>query len=127
DRFAASRTAVPVGVAQRIDAPTIFLLIKLLALGDLDHARRAAALAPVVRPVDQIRITGCRAFPAAIDLVHVLPARNPQRTGYCVKTVLMGVKRSTLEPHVEADRAAFAPFRFIFKTFDTLEPVVAII
>src|SRR5687767_4816888 len=77
DAVAALGTAMAVGVAQRIDAAAVFLLVEGLALGDLDHPGRAALLAPVVVPVDEVGITRCGADAAAVDLRHVLPARDP--------------------------------------------------
>lgn len=47
----AAGKAVPVGVAQRIHATAIFLLIKIFLFGDRNGALAAAALAPIERPV----------------------------------------------------------------------------
>jgi len=51
NRGATLRFAVVVGIAQRIGAAAIFLLIKMLAFADFYHARAAAAFAPVVLPI----------------------------------------------------------------------------
>src|SRR5580658_1837518 len=64
NRQAAAAAAVLIGVAQRIDAAAIFLLIKFLALADFDHAGGAAALAPVEIPIAQALIAARRTVPA---------------------------------------------------------------
>src|SRR3546814_10132086 len=43
DAVAALRSAVAVGIAQRVHTAAVFLLIKLFAFADFDHARRTAA------------------------------------------------------------------------------------
>src|SRR3546814_16808073 len=97
--------------AQRINATSVFLLIELFALADFDHAGRTTALAPVVCPVDQRRIARGRTLAATVDLVHVLLARNAQRTGDRIETMLVCIQSRALEPHIETHRAAMAPFR----------------
>src|SRR5690606_11894212 len=116
-----------VGVPQGIHAAAILLLVKVLALADFDHAGGAAAFAPVIGPVDEFGIAGGGPLAAAVDLVHVLPARNAQRAGDGVETMFVSIQRGAFEAHVEADRAAFAALRFVFETPDALEPVVAIV
>src|SRR5690606_38679600 len=127
DRFASLRAPMAVGVAQRVDASAVLLLVERFALADLDHARRAAALAPVVGPVHQIGIARCRPLAAAVDLVHVLPARDAQRAGNGVEAVFVGVKGGALETHVEADGATGAALMLVFEARDALEPVVAVV
>src|SRR6185503_10353546 len=108
DALAPLREAVAVGVAQRIDAAAILLLVELFALADLDHAVGAALLAPVVVPVHQSRVARGGAHPAAVDLLHALPARDAERAGDDRETVLVRVERRALETHVEAHGAARA-------------------
>src|SRR5262249_42154849 len=127
DLGAAGVGAVLVGVAQGIDAAAIFLLIEFLALADLDHAGGAAALAPVVGPIGQPVIFGGGACPAAIDLVHVLPARDAQGRGDDRKAMLMGIKRGALEPHVEAHGAAGTALRLPFQALGPGHPVVGVV
>src|SRR5579872_487425 len=123
DRFAALGTAMLIGVAQRIDAAAIFLLVKLFALADLDHALGAAALAPVEIPVAQAVVSAGGAVPAIVDLGHVLPARNAERRGHDRKIVLMGVKRRALEAHVKTHGAARPALGLPFHALGPRKPV----
>ena len=116
-----------VGVAQRVNAAAIFLLIKFLALRNLDHAVGAALLAPVVIPIAEPLITRCCAAAAIIDLLHILPARNSKTGGEKRKTVFMGIKRRALETHVKTLRAALAALRLPLQSLDAREPIVAIV
>lgn len=61
-------------VAQRVDAAAVLLLVKALALADIDHPRGSALFAPVVIPVDHVWIMSGGALAAVVDLLHVLPA-----------------------------------------------------
>jgi hypothetical protein len=118
---------VAVGVSQRIHAAAIFLLVKLFALADFDHARRSAAFAPVVGPVDKLGVARRGALAAAIDLVHVFPARYAQRTDDRVEPVFVCIQSRALEPHVKAGGAARAALRLVFQPLDSLEPVVHVV
>ena len=78
DVLAAGFTAVFVGIAQGIDAATIFLLIEMLALRDFDHAIGTAVFAPVIIPIFHAFVARGGAAAAIIDLLHVFPARNAE-------------------------------------------------
>src|SRR5690242_7941679 len=88
DQGAALASPVPIGVTQGINTAAIFLLIKLLALADFYHARRAAALSPVVIPIGQPVIASRGAAAAIVDLLHVLPARDAEGTRHHGKAIL---------------------------------------
>src|SRR5215472_16849771 len=51
DRRTAACAAMKICITQRVGATAILLLVELLALADLDHTLRAAALAPVEVPI----------------------------------------------------------------------------
>src|SRR5690606_30597223 len=127
DALAPLGDTVAVGVAQRVHAAAVFLLVEILALADLDHALGSAALAPVVCPIEHAGITGRGTFPAVVDLLHVLPAGNSQGTRDGVVAVLVRIQGRALEPHVEADSTTQAAFRLVLQALHPLEPVVAII
>ena len=65
-----------IGVAQRINAAAVLLLVKFFALSDLLHSLRAALLAPIELPIFQTRIATSGTDTAAIDLIHIFPARD---------------------------------------------------
>src|SRR5690606_6664070 len=117
---------MPVGVAQGINATAILLLVEILALADLDHAGGSTTLAPVVIPVSHPRITRRGANAAIVDLLHVLPARNAQRTGDHRKAMLVGVQRGTLKTHIETHGATNAAFGRVFHALGACKPIVAI-
>src|SRR5690606_12028429 len=123
----ALRRPVGVGVTRGIGAAAVFLLVELLALADLDHALRAALLAPVVLPVDEAGIARGRPHAAVVDLGHVLPARDAQRAGDHGEAVLVGVQRRALEAHVEAHRAAHAPLRLVLHAARPREPFFLVV
>mmetsp|Transcript_12864 Transcript_12864/g.30211 ORF Transcript_12864/g.30211 Transcript_12864/m.30211 type:complete len:220 (-) Transcript_12864:931-1590(-) len=116
-----------VGVPQRVNTAAVFLLVEVLALADLDHARRAATLAPVVFPVHHTWVLGRRTHAAVVDLLHVLPTRYTQRTGDHRKAMLMRIQRRALEAHVEAHGAAHAALGLVLHPPGPLEPVVPIV
>lgn len=74
DGDAALRFAVGIGIAQRIGATAVFLLVEMLALADFYHARAASAFAPVEIPINQVIVRFGSAMAAAVDLFHVFPA-----------------------------------------------------
>src|SRR3546814_6697843 len=86
-------------VAQRINATAVFLLIELFALADFDHAGRTTALAPVVCPVDQLRIARGRPLAATVDLrseEHTSELQSLLRTSYavfCVKKKIYTIQQ----------------------------------
>ena len=103
-----------VSVTKRIDATAVLLLVERFALADFNHPLRTTVLAPVISPVHEIVISCGSTFTAAVDLIHVLPARDAERARDRVETVFVCVQRGALESHIEALRAAFASLWFIF-------------
>ena len=83
--------------------------------------------APVIGPVNHFIVTGGRTHATAVDLIHIFPARNPERTGYCVKAMLVRVERGALETHIKALCAALTTLWLVFKTLDTVKPVIYIV
>lgn len=63
-----------IAIAQRVDAAAVLLLVKALALADIDHPRGSALFTPVIIPVDHAWIMPGGALAAVVDLLHVLPA-----------------------------------------------------
>src|SRR3569623_1196840 len=127
DRLSPAGAAVGIGIAQRIDAAAIFLLVEFLALADIDHAGGTAALAPIVVPVLQSLVfRGC-ALSAIVDLRHVLPARDTERTRYHRKAVLMRIERGALKAHVKAHGAACAALRLPLHALGSRKPVVLVV
>ncbi len=118
----AASEPMKIGVAKRIGSSTVFLLIEILALTDLDHAGRSSVLAPVVGPVLKARIAGSGSFSAAVDLIHVFPARDAKRAADGAKSMLVSVQRSPFEAHVKAPCAVLTPFGFLFQPLDTSKP-----
>ena len=116
-----------VGVAQGVHAAAIFLHVELFALRNVDHPAGAAALAPVVIPIFQTVVGLHRAFTAAVDLLHVLPARDPEAGGHDGKAVFMRIQRSALKPHVEAHGAADAALGLPLHPFGAGVPVFSVV
>src|SRR5580693_3710802 len=116
-----------VGVAQRVDAAAIFLLIKFFALADLDHPLRAAALAPVEIPVGQPIVARRGAMTASVYLGHGLPPRDAERTRHHGEAVLVSIKGGPFEAHVETHRASRPTLWLPFHAFGAREPVLPVI
>ena len=74
DALAPLREAVAVGIAQRVDAAAVFLLVELFSFGDLVHPLGTAFFSPIMCPISYSGVTGSRLYAAGIDLVHVFPA-----------------------------------------------------
>lgn len=127
DAFPPHCDAMAVGVTQRISAAAVLLLVEILALADLDHACRTAALSPVVVPVQQARIAFGGSLPAVVDLLHVLPPRDAERAGNDRKVVFVRVQRRALKAHVEAHGATDASLRFVFHALGARKPIVAVV
>src|SRR5699024_11438782 len=113
--------------AQAVAATAIFVLVKLLALGDLDHALRAAFFTPVQSPVADFGIARGGRPASLIDLHHVLPAGNAERAGNQPETVFSRVQGGALEAHVEAHAAAAHTLGIVLQPADALEPSVGVV
>ena len=116
-----------IGVAQGVGASAVFLLVEMFAFADFNHARAAAAFAPVEVPVHNARIVRGGAVSAIVDLRHIFPARNAQRAADDFEAVFVRVQSGALETHIEAHGAADAAFGFVFHAFGALEPVVHVV
>ena len=116
-----------VTVPERINAPAVFLLVKLLPLADLNHARGAALFTPVIVPVNHTRIARGSTLAAVIYLLHVFPAGDPQRAADDAESIFCRIERRTLETHIEAHGAADAALGFPFHAFRALKPVICIV
>ena len=119
--------AVGVGIAQGIGTAAVFLLVETLALADFNHARTAAAFAPVEVPIHQAGVFFSSTAAAIINLVHVFPAGNAEAAGEHGKAVFVGILGSFFKAHVETHGAAFAALRFPFHAFGARKPVVGVV
>ena len=116
-----------VGVAQGVGAAAVFLLVEVFAFADFDHARAAAAFAPVEIPIHDVVVGRGGAVAAVVDLRHVFPAGNAQRAGENGEAVFVGVLGGFFETHVETHGAADAAFGFEFHAFGFGEPFFAVV
>ena len=116
-----------VGVAQGVGAAAVFLLVEVFAFADFDHARAAAAFAPVEIPIHDVVVGRGGAVAAVVDLRHVFPAGNAQRAGEDGEAVFVGVLGGFFETHVETHGAADAAFGFEFHAFGFGEPFFAVV
>ena len=74
DRAATGFEPMLIGVAQAVGTAAVFLLVKCFILGDINHAVRAAAFAPIIGPISKIVVLSGGTNSTAIDLIHILPA-----------------------------------------------------
>ena len=124
---AALRFAVGIGIAQGVGATAVFLLVEVFAFADFDHARAAAAFAPVEIPIHDVVVRRGGAVAAVVDLRHVFPAGNAQRAGEDGEAVFVGVLGGFFETHVETHGAADAAFGFEFHAFGFGKPFFAVV
>ena len=80
-----------------------------------------------MRPVAHPGPAGDRSLARAVDLIHVLPARNPKAARDHGKSLFKGMQRRPLEAHVKAGRAALAPLRGPLETLHPGKPVVRVV
>ena len=99
----------------------------MLAFADFDHARAAAAFAPVEIPIHQTVIRRGGAAAAVVDLRHVFPARDAQRAGEHGKAVFVGVLGGFFKAHVETHGAADAALGLEFHAFGFGKPFFAVV
>lgn len=108
-------------------APAIILPIKILTLGNLNHALNAAALAPIEIPINKTLMPSGSPMPARVDLLHIFPTGNAKARGKKQKPMLLGIKSGPLQPKIKTNRTTRPAFWFHLQPLHAGEPDIRII